>query len=846
MARNVLEVVLQGVDKLSGPVRKAGESVKDFEKRAKTSSDRLKQLGKVALGVTATLAALGVTAKVAFDLGKQGAAIKQTGESFGFLMRKVGASTSLLDQLRSASKGTISDMDLMSSTATLLAGAQGDLAQELAGATPKLLEIAKAAQTLNPALGDTTFLYNSLATGVKRASPMILDNLGLTIRIGAANSAYAEALGKTVEQLTADEQKQALLNETLRAGSVLIAQAGGVTDSATDSYNQLTTAWENLTDQGKMVVHDAIEPMVAATAELLIQSNEHAALMPFIAEAYEHLADGAGRLAREHLAMAESMSRTGQAAGSLGIKASELGKSFQEVAAMVAAAGGATSTATGQIENHTRVVKDGSGAAHRLSQAETELSVAMGGTSQEILNQEGRLRLLTQELRDEATATTRSKDETAALILRIVEANRKLDEYKDALKTTKDATEGATIATVSFKEQLNAITDSADRAMIGIGNLLPVVVDVGAAELSAATVASEWAKMNDLAALAAGELTQEIIDEQAELARLTIQVESARFVDDKLREAWIASKNRLTELTDGLTGNTGTLIDNTAAKEANRLATERANEITDLYRIMTGGATADTIALEKQIRAATEAFEEQGDASGFTADEIAKLRFTLLEMNDILREQRRVTTSSISALDHMTQAAKRSWLELSKLGTVMPGMPGGAPPGEYEGPGGAERFAEEQGWQVSAAGRDQEKHAKEVLGQIAAQHSGVWESGGDMSGWVKEFMMSGAGTGLAAGFDESVIDAAIKDQEYAHAQGAHGLSGVVPGGFPNDSFLIGATSGEHVQVTPAGRGNGGGMVINNLYLTGVQTDSQLFDAVTRVARQRGRAFAKVM
>jgi len=115
-----------------------------------------------------------------------------------------------------------------------------------------------------------------------------------------------------------------------------------------------------------------------------------------------------------------------------------------------------------------------------------------------------------------------------------------------------------------------------------------------------------------------------------------------------------------------------------------------------------------------------------------------------------------------------------------------------------------------------------------------------------MSGWVKEFMMSGAGTGLAAGFDESVIDAAIKDQEYAHAQGAHGLSGVVPGGFPNDSFLIGATSGEHVQVTPAGRGNGGGMVINNLYLTGVQTDSQLFDAVTRVARQRGRAFAKVM
>ena len=108
--------------------------------------------------------------------------------------------------------------------------------------------------------------------------------------------------------------------------------------------------------------------------------------------------------------------------------------------------------------------------------------------------------------------------------------------------------------------------------------------------------------------------------------------------------------------------------------------------------------------------------------------------------------------------------------------------------------------------------------------------------------------MSGAGTGLAAGFDESVIDAAIKDQEYEHAKGAHGLSGIVPGGYPNDSFMIGATSGESVNITPAhmrGRG-GGGMVINTVNVYGVQTSSQLFDAVTQAARQRGRDFAKVM
>ena len=75
-------------------------------------------------------------------------------------------------------------MKLMSATSTLLAGTSGDLATALGNATPQLLEIAKAANKLNPSLGDTAFLYESIATGVKRASPMILDNLGLTIKIG--------------------------------------------------------------------------------------------------------------------------------------------------------------------------------------------------------------------------------------------------------------------------------------------------------------------------------------------------------------------------------------------------------------------------------------------------------------------------------------------------------------------------------------------------------------------------------------------------------------------------------------------------------------------------------------
>ena len=801
MARSVLEVVLQGVDKLSGPMRKAGESVKDFEKRTKASGASMKALGATALKVTGTLAALGFAAKKAFDLGKEGAAIKQTGDSFGFLLTKVGASTDLLNELRAASKGTISDMDLMSSTSTLLAGAQGELAQKLATSTPKLLEIAKAAQKLNPALGNTTFLYNSLATGVKRASPMILDNLGLTIRIGAANEAYAKALGKTVEQLTADEQKQALLNETLRAGAVLIEQAGGTTDSATDSYAELAATTSNLTDMLKVLVHDGVEPLVSVLAETAGVVLDNVTALAELDKAVQ-----AGILTDKEARFWVFALKTSR------VEAAEVMEDLEKKTLAVASADQAMIQAA---EGGTMVYKE----QVRLRRFNAAMAVAM----------------------------------TAAIAEETGGADKSLlahDRLNRAVRAGTVARIRAEPEVLAFAAALDEITDSADRAMMKLGNLIPMVVDVEGAELSAATVAVEWAKAQDLAALAAGDLTQEIIDEKTELARLTIRVENAKFKDEDLMRQWIESKNRLADLTDGLRVNSGSLRDNTAAKEANRLATERINGINDLYRIMTGDATQATIALERQIREATAAFGKMGEASGFTEGEIAGLRFELFLANDILRDSQRNISGTSKRLDGMTEAAKRSWEAMRKLGTKLPGQVGGPPPGEYEGKGGAERFAEEQGWQVSAAGRDAETHSADVWFDLAKRHSLDLHSAHATQGWAQDFMKSAAGTGLAAGFSDAQIQAGLigARDRLANENAAQGLSGIVPGGFPNDSFMIGATSGESVNITPAhmrGRG-GGGMVINNVNVYGVQTDSQLFAAVTRAARQRGRAFAKVM
>ncbi len=231
----------------------ASKNVDSFGKSFKTLSEGVvKGVGLVSAEVLAM--------KKVFEFGEEGAKIKQMGLSFDGLLKSLGAQTDLLDQLRKASRGTIDDYSLMTSTATLLAGTEGELATALANATPGLLKMSEAAQKLNPSLGDSTFLYDSLAKGIKRGSPMILDNLGIIVKLEEAYADYATSIGKSADELTSEQQKIALLNAVLAKGDVLLKQAGGTTDGATDSFERMNTAVKNSTDEFKAWASEGIAP----------------------------------------------------------------------------------------------------------------------------------------------------------------------------------------------------------------------------------------------------------------------------------------------------------------------------------------------------------------------------------------------------------------------------------------------------------------------------------------------------------------------------------------------------------------------------------------------------------
>jgi len=229
-----------GVSEMGGQTEKAAGSFEILSKG----------LGGI-VAVAGTVISAVYALDKALEFARAGAAIKETTRSFDRLMKSLGQGPDVLRDLQRASRGTVDDMTLMSSTLALVAGASDTLAAEIVANAPQLLEIAKATNKLNPALGTTSFMFESLAIGIKRAQPLIIDNTGLTLKVGAANEKYAAQIGKTVEALTAEDKQIALLYGTLEAGRVVIDQVGGDTESATDAFDRLTVSVKNAGDEMK-------------------------------------------------------------------------------------------------------------------------------------------------------------------------------------------------------------------------------------------------------------------------------------------------------------------------------------------------------------------------------------------------------------------------------------------------------------------------------------------------------------------------------------------------------------------------------------------------------------------
>lgn len=271
-ANSNLLISITARDQASGTFRKIRVSLGELQQDAEQAGGAADDLGSLlstGLGRAgaAAAAAFGAMkfAQTALELGKLGAEAQRTGQAFGDLAARAGQSgDAMLAAMRAATRGTVADSQLMLAANRAMMLGVSDNAEELSRLMAAAIERGRA-------LGvSSQQAVNDIITGIGRMSPLILDNLGIT---GAAQAfdVYAASLGKTADQLTDVEKKQALVNAVLAE-----AKPGGqVVDDAAASFERMDASLQNMREQLGILFSPAIAGLadgLAAAAQVLVEN----------------------------------------------------------------------------------------------------------------------------------------------------------------------------------------------------------------------------------------------------------------------------------------------------------------------------------------------------------------------------------------------------------------------------------------------------------------------------------------------------------------------------------------------------------------------------------------------
>ena len=188
---------------------------------------------------------LGQEVQVFIDRGTKLAPVEQSFNRLASSIRQNAGE--MLSNMKTASRGLVSEFDLMqSANKAMLLG--------LPVTAESMGTLTNAATTLGRAMGQTaTKSVDDLITALGRSSPMILDNLGITVKVGEANEAYAKKLGKTVDALTDAEKKTAFYEAAMAKAKEMTEALGDQTETLGEIIGRV---WTSFGDNVTAVVSD--------------------------------------------------------------------------------------------------------------------------------------------------------------------------------------------------------------------------------------------------------------------------------------------------------------------------------------------------------------------------------------------------------------------------------------------------------------------------------------------------------------------------------------------------------------------------------------------------------------
>jgi len=226
---------------IGADIKKLDKGLKQANKKIDGFSSGIKKIGGLVAGAFAAEKILSFT-KEAIRLAGE---LKGVEGAFNALN-----SPTLLDELRDATKGTVSDLELMKKAVQ---------AKNLGLPIQKLGTFFEFARRRAKETGESVdFLVNSIVNGIGRKSPLILDNLGISAQalrdrmkeVGDFGEAAGQIIEESLEGMTAD------------------------VDTSTEASAQLGATWDNLSAAlGERLTPAVQESNVALTRFLKVVSD---------------------------------------------------------------------------------------------------------------------------------------------------------------------------------------------------------------------------------------------------------------------------------------------------------------------------------------------------------------------------------------------------------------------------------------------------------------------------------------------------------------------------------------------------------------------------------------------
>ena len=280
---NELSYILKLKDEATGTLKNFSDSTKGTES---SFADMAKGIAGKAAIVVAAVTAVGTAMVKTAEAGGKMLDVQKT---FDRLASNVGQSgDKLLQEFQKVTQGTVNNADLMQRSVK---------ASMLGIPIDKMTQLMQIAKNQATAMGeDVGYMLDSIVTGVGRASPLILDNLGITLKMGEVNEKYAASLGKTVEALTADEQKQAVLNAVLEWGAKKQQEMGGAIESSASSAQRLEANLTNLKNNALMTVTPAINTFLEGVMNLAQQIMNSKLVTDTLIPSFQALFNAFGQL----------------------------------------------------------------------------------------------------------------------------------------------------------------------------------------------------------------------------------------------------------------------------------------------------------------------------------------------------------------------------------------------------------------------------------------------------------------------------------------------------------------------------------------------------------------------